>query len=189
MGELVHHRQLRTPVQNRRDVQLREARILIGDHTGGKHFEIGELGSGRRAARDAPTGPRRCRCRSAAGRVRPAASRRSSRLRGQSRGRCAACPARPATHRVLYRSLSDQIRAVLEAGPGTAGHRWIHSDRVVRARPARPQADRGVPPSPDAIRWKRHMPAVRGEPRPEPGKASILHAQARAMPAAMTRMR
>jgi hypothetical protein len=34
----------------------------------------------------------------------------------------------------MCRSLSDQIRAVLKARPGAAGHRWIHSDRVVRVR-------------------------------------------------------
>ena len=44
MGELVHHSQLWMAVQNRRDVQLRKARAPVGDHTGGKHLEIVELG-------------------------------------------------------------------------------------------------------------------------------------------------
>ena len=34
----------------------------------------------------------------------------------------------------MCRSLSVQIGAVVEARLGTVGHRWIHSDRAVRAR-------------------------------------------------------
>jgi hypothetical protein len=35
----------------------------------------------------------------------------------------------------MCRTRCDQIRAVLKARQGAAGHRWIHSDRVVRVQP------------------------------------------------------
>ena len=48
--------------------------------------------------------------------------------------------ARGRLHRVMCMSLSDQMRAIPEVRPGATRHRWIHSDRVVNARPTRPQA-------------------------------------------------
>jgi hypothetical protein len=56
MSELVHHGQLWATIENRQDVRLRKARALISDHAGGKHFEIGELSSGRRPPVTLPMG-------------------------------------------------------------------------------------------------------------------------------------
>jgi hypothetical protein len=50
VGELIHQGQRRTPVQHRADVQLREAGVPVGDRTRRYHFEVAELGRGRRPA-------------------------------------------------------------------------------------------------------------------------------------------
>src|SRR6185312_9636749 len=44
-------------------------------------------------------------------------------------------PASRRRHRVMCRSLSDPVRAVVMDGLGAAGHRWIHPDRGVTVRP------------------------------------------------------
>jgi hypothetical protein len=56
VGQLIHHSQLWTAVQNRRDVQLWKARAPVGDHTRRKYLEIGELSSGRRPPVPLPVG-------------------------------------------------------------------------------------------------------------------------------------
>ena len=154
MGELVHHGQLRATVQNRRDVQLRKARALIGDHAGGKHFEIGELSSGRRPPVTLPMGDDGVGAGASPGACVPQHRVGLPHSGGNPEVDAQLAPAGGRHHRVMCRSLSDPVRAVLTAGPGAAGHRWIHSAGVSESGPGH--------------RGSRHS-----HRRPEPGRAAV----------------
>jgi hypothetical protein len=141
VGELVHQRQLRAPVEHRLDVQFREAGAPVGDRTCRDHFEIAELGSGRRSAVPLPVGHGGIGAGASPGACVP---QHAVGLPDSGGNPQVGAQRAPAGRRVLLMGTSpgDQVRVVL--GPGAAGHRWIHSDRVVRVRPPDRRAAAGT---------------------------------------------
>jgi len=132
VGELVHQGQLRTPTENRPDVQLREVRIPVRDGAHGKQFQVVELGSGPRSPVPLPLGHDGF-CASAP----PGACIPQHRVglshSGSDPEVGAQLPPAEQRVRILYSSPGDQVRAFLGIGPDAAGHRWIHSDMVIGA--------------------------------------------------------